>query len=350
MSPIEVTKDASTSFTRTYAWTIDKTADQTALTLSPGQQFLVNYDVVVDATFEDSDWAVSGDIVISNMGDSAVVIVMVEDVLPGAASISLNCSVSFPYELPPGGTLTCTYSAVLPDNSTRTNTATVTLEDGTTYDDSATVDFGSATVNEVDKCIDVSDTNIGTLGSVCAPATFSYSRWIGPYDVCGEYTVDNIASFVTNDSGITGADNWTVAVSIPCSGCTLSPGYWKTHSEYGPAPYDDTWAILPDGADTPFFLSGQSYYEVLWNTSKGGNAYYILANAYIAADLNFLNCADPTAAQTAFNEATVLLQTYTPDEIAALRGRSPTRRMFISLAETLDDYNNGYIGPGHCSE
>jgi len=353
-SPLEVTKDASTSFTRTYSWTIDKSADQTALTLSPGQEFQVGYYVELDAAFADSDWVVSGNIVINNPGESAALIVMVEDVLPGATSLSLDCGVTLPYELPPGGSLTCTYSAGLPDNSTRTNTATVTLADGTVYTSSAVVDFGSATVNEVDECIDISDTYTGSLGTICygdgVPKTFFYGHWIGPYEVCGDYTVVNTASFVTNDTGITGADSWTVAVSIPCSGCTLSPGYWKTHSEYGPAPYDDTWAILPDGADTPFFLSGQSYYEVLWNTSQGGNAYYILAKAYIAAELNFLNGADPTAAQAAFNVATVLFQTYTPAQVAALKGKSPVRRGFVYLAEILDNYNNGYIGPGHCSE
>ena len=133
-------------------------------------------------------------------------------------------------------------------------------------------------------------------------------------------------------------------------GCTLTPGYWKTHSMYGPAPYDDTWASI--GEDTPFFLSGQSYYEVLWTTPQGGNAYYILAHAYIAAELNFLNGADPSAAQAAFDEATALLGTYTPDELAGLKGKAgkETRAQFIALAEILDAYNNGLIGPGHCSE
>lgn len=230
-----VTKTASTSFTRSYSWTIDKTADQAALTLSEGQQFLVNYDVVVDATFVDSDWAVSGDIVINNLGENTAVIVMVEDVLPGATDISLYCGVSFPYELPPGGSLTCTYSAILPDNMTRTNSATVTLADGTVYNGSVEVDFGSATVSEVDECIDVSDTYAGSLGTVCysdgVPKTFFYSRWIGPYDVCGDYSVVNTADFVTGDRGITGSDSWMVAVYVPCTGgCTLTPGYWKTHS------------------------------------------------------------------------------------------------------------------------
>ena len=349
-----VTKTASPSFTRTYSWTIDKTADQAALTLSRGQQFAVGYYVVVDATFGDSDWAVSGDIVINNPTDSAVVIVGLEDVVSDITA-TVECGVTLPYELPPGGTLTCTYSASLPDNSTRTNTATVTLADGTVYTASAIVDFSTAAVNEVDECIDISDTYAGSLGSICysdgPPKTLFYSRWIGPYDVCGDYSVVNIADFVTNDTGITGSDSWTVAVSVPCTGgCTLSPGYWKTHSEHGPAPYDYTWSMLAGGANTPFFLSGQTYYQVLWNDSSGGNAYYILAQAYIAAEMNFLNGADPTAAQAAFDEATSLLQTYTPDQIAALKGKSPVRQTFICLAEILDDYNNGLIGPGHCSE
>lgn len=89
-------------------------------------------------------------------------------------------------------------------------------------------------------------------------------------------------------------------------GLHSNPGYWKTHSEYGPAPYDATWSQLGSGANTPFFLSGQTYYEILWNGSVGGNAYYILAQAYIGAEMNFLNGADPTAAQTAFDEATVI--------------------------------------------
>ena len=129
-------------------------------------------------------------------------------------------------------------------------------------------------------------------------------------------------------------------------GCTLTPGYWKTHSEYGPAPYDSTWAMLPAGADTPFFSSGQSYYEALWTEPKGGNAYYILAHAWIAAQLNFLNGADPEDAQAAFAQAMVLLSAY-DDSIPK---KDPNRAIAIGLAEILDDYNNGIIGPGHCAE
>ena len=81
--------------------------------------------------------------------------------------------------------------------------------------------------------------------------------------------------------------------------CTLSSGYWSTHSEYGPSLYDATWAQLSNGADTPFFLSGQSYYEVI-NADPEDNAYYILAQQYIAAELNFLRGADPADVEGVF--------------------------------------------------
>lgn len=128
-------------------------------------------------------------------------------------------------------------------------------------------------------------------------------------------------------------------------GCTLTPGYWQTHSKYGPAPYDNTWEQV--GEDTPFFLSGKSYYQTL-RTSPAGNAYYILSFHYIAAKLNQLNGADFSSAQAAFDEATVLFQTYTPAQIAALKGSNALRQKFISLAGILGSYNEGYIGPGHC--
>ena len=127
-------------------------------------------------------------------------------------------------------------------------------------------------------------------------------------------------------------------------GCTLTPGYWKTHSIYGPAPYDATWAEI--GEEAPFFTSGKTYYEALWTEPKGGEAYFILAHAYIAAALNFENGADPEDAQEAFEDATELFLMY-DDSIPK---KDPNRAIAIGLAETLDNYNNGIIGPGHCAE
>ena len=363
---LTVTKDANPEFTRTWSWTIDKSADQTELTLSPGQSFVVNYTVEVDATATDSDWAVSGEIWIANSHPTrAAVLTDVSDDVGGVAA-TVDCPA---LSVPAGGSLHCTYQADLPDGSSRTNTATATLQnvaiasDGTSvaagttdFEGTAQVVFGDPT-EEIDECIEVEDTHVGALGTVCAdsaPATFDYAFTIGPFsdpEDCGENLVENTASIVTNDTGTAGEDTWTVTVTVPClAGCTLTPGYWKTHSEYGPAPYDDTWAQLPEGADTPFFLSGQSYHEVLW-TAPQGNAYYILAHAYIAAELNFLDGASaPTEVADAYDAATALFEAWTPEEIGGLKGNKPPRPDFLMYAGLLDMYNNGILGPGHCSE
>jgi len=136
----------------------------------------------------------------------------------------------------------------------------------------------------------------------------------------------------------------------PPAGCTYTQGYWKTHSAYGPAgPADGTWDLLASGPDTPFFLSGQTWYEVFW-TSPSGNAYYNLAHQYMAAKLNVLNGADPTDAASAIASAEALFGTYTPAQIGALKGNNSLRQQFLSLAGTLDYYNMGLIGPGHCDD
>ena len=377
-SDLEVTKDAKTSFTRTWDWTIDKSADQTDLTLASNQLFTVNYEVSVGAEKQDSAYAVTGAINITNPSTARdAVINSVSDVVSPDITGNVVCPVSFPYSLASGETLECSYTADLPDDADRVNTATATLQNysfdpeenatpaGTTeFTGQADVLFENAEISEVDECIDVSDNNVGALGTVCAadaPKTFEYSLTFGQNpdaDVlleCGPNTHENTASFVTNDQELTGESSWTVNADVVCdTGCTLTPGYWKTHSKKGPAPYDDTWQKLAEGVDNPedttFFLSGQSYYQVLWEQPQG-NAYYILAHAYIAAELNQLKEASiPDDVLDAFDEATTLFNTYTPDQIAALKGKNSVRQQFVSLAEILDDYNNGLSGPGHCSE
>jgi hypothetical protein len=133
-------------------------------------------------------------------------------------------------------------------------------------------------------------------------------------------------------------------------GCTHTQGYWKTHAGEDNKKRDATWdKIEPDAEDSDFFQSDQSYYEVMYTNPKGGNAYYILAHQYIAAQLNVLSGASiPVEVEAAWNEATELFKVYTPEEIGALEGEDELRQQFIDIAELLDDYNNGVIGPGHC--
>ena len=350
-----VTKDADTSLTRTWNWTINKVGDESQLTLSTGQSFLVNYQVTVSATSTDSNHAVSGTVSVNNPAPINAILNAVSDMVSGVGAATVDCGVTFPYTLVAGGTLNCTYSASLPNADNRLNTATATLQNtpsGTTdFTGSANVSFANADVSQVDECITVNDDQFGALGTVCAnasPQIFNYSLNVGPYATCGEYTYVNTATFTTTDTGTTGSDSHTVNVNVPCAaGCTLTPGYWKTHSLHGPAPYDDAWlAIGPAGADTTFFWSFQSYYQVLW-TAPQGNAYYILAHAYIAAKLNILNGASTTPEVDA---AILYAEDFFATHFPWLPLSKSARNTAIKNAQILDNYNNGLIGPGHCSE
>ncbi len=359
---VDVEKTAETSFTRTWTWTIAKTADQTDLVLAPGQQFPVTYWVDVDASSQDSDWAVSGEIWVENNTPFPAAVTSVDDVISGPIAPTVNCP-PLPTVLNPGDSLHCTYSADLPDGSDRVNTATVDTI-GRVGGGEATADviFGDPT-SEIDEEIDVDDDQAGFLGTVDAslvPASFHYPNGVGPFtdQQCGDQLVKNTATFTTTDPGTQGSDMWTVQVFVDCvptGGCTLTQGYWKTHSEHVPAPYDDNWALLANGADTPFFNSGQTYFEVLWTPPQRGNAWYILAHQYIAAELNVLNgAAIPPAVLADWTAAGALLQQWdadgpgTPGENLVPRG--PARNAAIALAGSLADYNEGTTGPGHCDE
>lgn len=183
--------------------------------------------------------------------------------------------------------------------------------------------------------------------------TKEYRAWIGPYEICGAKEAPNTASLLFGnpyapDTTYFGPQvTHTLKVNVPCEGgCTLTPGYWKTHSKYGPAPYDNAWAlVLPYGENTMFFNSGKTWYQVLTTVPKKGDAYYILAHAYIAAKLNELNNADTFVIASTLRNVEDWFKGLAGTNVPANR-----RTTFISTASILDQYNNGYVGPGHCSE
>jgi hypothetical protein len=363
--PLEVSKTADTSFTRTWDWTITKTADQSDLgeqELGDQSQITVNYEVTVDATSTDSDFLVSGTISIHNsLTNPEATIESVADVLSIEGAVDVDCGVTFPHVLATDDTLECTYSTSLSGPVNQTNTATVTTSgDVPGGSANANVVFATDPTEEIDECVDVSDTFEGSLGEVCAadaPETFNYSVTFSQAEgsdillECGQNTHTNTASFVTNDTAASGEDSVVVTAQVPCadnSGCTLTQGYWKTHSEFGPAASDPVWDLLTDGANTTFFLSGQTWYEV-FQTEPAGNAYYQLAHQYMAAQLNQLAGASiPGSVSDAFDDATKLFNTYTPAQIAS--ANDTLMQQFVDLAGILAGYNEGLSGPGHCGD
>ena len=361
-----IEKTANPSYTRTWTWTIDKSADQTSLLLEyTDPPVSVNYAVKVTASSVDSDWAVAGSITINNPNPEDDLVVPLSDVLnDGTVASITGCTgtgvtfVAGVLTVPAGGgTAVCDYNAAPVDVTATLNTATIILN-GISFSGDRSVDFAGPTT-EIDECVDVGDTNTDPLGTVCAdqaPATFNYTLTFGQdpsADIwvdCAETQHPNIATFITNDTPITGWAEWVIDITMICDpGCTLTQGYWKTHSEQGPAPYDETWADLPNGADTLFFDTGKSWFTIFHMPPKGGNAYIILAYQYMAATLNKLSGAMmPADVTTILGQAGALLDLKDYDVLIEIPKDDPNRAIAIELAGTLDDYNNGVIGPGHC--
>lgn len=130
-------------------------------------------------------------------------------------------------------------------------------------------------------------------------------------------------------------------------GCTLTQGFWKTHSSMGPAAAKDfalaAWAEL--GEDAEFFDSGMTNLQVIQSPSKGGNAFFILGRQYVAAVLNGISGASTTAVAGDLADAAALF-----DGLAegVTTFDDADRAEAIRLAGILADYNEGELGPGHC--
>ncbi|MDV2482492.1 hypothetical protein F8E02_10870 [Methanoculleus sp. Wushi-C6] len=115
-------------------------------------------------------------------------------------------------------------------------------------------------------------------------------------------------------------------------------GYWKNHPENWPVPPHYVQGLK---YEDNFHLSGQNWMALLQTPPRGGNAYYTLAHQYIAAVLNMYS--GNWAPYAKIDEAEALFADYKPEEIGKLKGNDPLRQQFISLAEYLDDYNNGRL-------
>lgn len=346
---------AHTSFDRTYNWEITKVARQPSLTLAVDESFVETYEVTVKNTgYTDSNWQVFDGILYTS--DTTFTATSVSAVInPGGLVAPVDCAFFGNYALPFTGTsILCRYGPLaLPDGSPRTATATIGFSDGSTASNSVGFNFTSDLLPgqpvEINKCVDAYDSAAGFLGTVCAgdgTKTFTYTRTIGPYRQCGDFVVENRAWLNIDPTRPASA---TVHVRVPCvGGCTLTQGYWKTHSDRGPAPYDDNWAnVGPLQEDTPFFTSGLTWYQLFWTPPAGGNAYIQLAHQYMAAKLNILNGASTTPAVTA---AIAWAEAFFP-------GRTPSTALSKAqiaaardAAGILGRYNEGLIGPGHCDE
>ncbi|WP_394540266.1 hypothetical protein PRJ39_06620 [Lysobacter enzymogenes] len=368
--------------------------DDVDVTLNAGGSYETVYRLAATRTTEaESNFAVSGDIQVSWPADVSPVF------SPSAPSDTLSFTGGGTQSIAPtcdpqtATSLHCSYSAALSGKLSGYNQASIQRvlqcfdAQGNASacgfksysSNQAAVAFGDPAV-ETDRCVTLTDLFNGTVG-LNLGAGFGWTvqpllcgsfaqfvtgdidpdpgivrsldvaaSWLPPANTGAglgcKFMVPNVLT-LNSDNGASKSDEAVLSVRVPelCAsgGCTYTLGYWKTHSKYGPAPYDTTWAKI--GEDTLYFSSGQTWYNVFWTPPKGGNAYYILAHQYMAARLNVeAGVTTPSEVASAIAQASAW---FTGRSSAAPKG--PARDTAIALAGILGAYNEGTTGPGHCS-
>ncbi len=351
-SPISAFKTAEAHWTKTFRWTIDKSVTPASWELETGQSGTSTYTVeVTKSAGTDAIW-VDGKVCVENVSTTPTENLKVVDRLQALvggdvitlASVPLDMSIN--PVLDPGESQCYPYSIEFTPvaGATYRNNARVTVtndprDPGEEMGPNEKVDFVLPPPTVVNGSVNVDDTN-GMSWLFSGSGTQTYTKTFRCDQDKG--THDNTATI--RETGQSDDARVTVTCKPPPEpGCTLTQGYWKTHSKYGPAPYDATWALI--GEDTTFFLSGKTWYQAINTSSAGGNAYYILAHQYIAAKLNLAGGASSTpAVNAALAGAEAFYAAYTPTSTLS----KAVRAQAIAYAETLADYNEGDIGPGHC--
>lgn len=332
-----ISKDASGEASEIHSWDVDKSVDPTSQNVQDGATAIYNWTVTLTEQIN-SSYSTSGSIIVTNPHPTRNLAGTVSDVLSDGTIAIVSCPATFP----PGDT-TCTYTAT-PGSAAATNTATLTAY-GIDYSFTANVNWTTTVTGTPAVITDNQEPDFDPNGlTVSSGGTWTQTdRYICPAANSGVY-VNGYAPVFTDTNTVTvtwdgGTDSDTVQTTVRCFICTRTIGYWQTHSSYGPAPYDATW----NGQENlPFFSSGKTWYQAI-TISPGGNAYWILARQYIGALLNQQRGANTSAITTQLARAAQLLSMYTPSNVP----RS-LRAEFTALATTLDNYNNGVTGPGHC--
>ena len=183
---------------------------------------------------------------------------------------------------------------------------------------------------------DIAD-ETGVVGSTRSIDEMIYGT---PYAFCG----------YANGGGQAGRSPLTLTFNAQTTGgsidnCTFTIGYWKTHGagacHNGNNP--DAWPVTNLTLGTVNYTAAQLC--AILNQPTAGNGLVSLAHQLIAAKLNIANGADGSAVNATISAADA--------QIGALV-IPPVGGGFLSPAstsgktQTLDDFNNGLIGPGHC--
>ncbi len=216
---LTVTKTADPSYDRDYDWTITKqVVGEDSQNVPEGDDATFEYDVVVTPSAPmDSNFAVTGEITVTNPNDVPIEGVTIADTTSGTTCEITG--VTGPVTLQPGDTsydYTCTFADATAQTS-GTNTVDLTWSTDAYYGSTgeatgtAGYDFGAVTPTTTDDTVTVTDSEIDLGDPEVVPegnvvtatdgeTTFTYPlTWPGEPGTCTDY--DNTATLTETDGG-----------------------------------------------------------------------------------------------------------------------------------------------------
>lgn len=370
-----------------YDWTISKTADPTSLEIKRGECGMVTYTITVTRSLvsEQDVYGVSGQICVTNGGERTTEnLKLVDQVeykmqageqyspLPGATWTY------YPAQLGPGETGCYNYNipftpvpGALYRNSVKVTITNHSGHLGEEWGPEPKAGFslpGTPTIIETDEAARVNDVQVCPTGFTCTPSdpgpwSFNGSGSISfTKQVCNVSALCDTYYYLTNTATLTEDDSLqtrTSSASVEIytgscgGGCTLTIGFWKTHAGFTGRNPDRVTPLLPQwlgtagGAKSVQVTTASQAVTILsMGLGEPSNGITKLYAQLLGAKLNIANGADGSAVASTIAAADAFLAMYNQTAWTSLS--KAQKQTVLGWMTMLDNYNNGYIGPGHC--
>jgi roadblock/LC7 domain-containing protein len=370
-----------------YDWSLDKSVMPDNIEIKPGESGSVEYwlDATRSIASQSDKIGVRGQVCVTNGGDRTTENLKIVDrvqyktgagpfqdlggatqtIVP-AAQLGPGESQCYDYEIEFTPVAGATYRNVVK--------VTITNHSGHLGDEfgpEPKADFslpGSPTLIEIDAEADLSDLEFCPAGFSCTPSdsgpwhftdsgSVHFSKEIDNVSApCDEYfNLDNTATLTENDSGQQRSDSARVVIfSGECPGaCTRTIGYWKTHAGFHGNNADRVTPLLPIWLGTPAgvrsvqVISAPQAVNLLSMSGDASNGINKLYAQLLGTKLNIASGADGSAVAATIAAADAFLATKNAADWGSLT--KAQKQTVLGWMTTLDNYNSGLIGPGHCS-
>ncbi len=248
-----------------------------------------------------------------------------------------------------GADFSVTSATTSPTNGAVTSTSSAHLNDG----DCVVVSFkplngtfgGSTTEISADPGFYLDHIDVTTItDKLATPVTTT---------VTGTSTMSVPATQYAGTAGAT----WTYYnLPIPSGGCTFTIGYWKTHAGFGPQG-DVVTPLLPIGIGNGTGKSisvTSATLAVQLLSFNGSNNVFAASNGInklyaqlLGAKLSIANGVSGSAVASTIAAADAYLSTHDSGDWAS--ATKAEKNQVLGWMTTLDNFNNGLLGPAHCS-